>query len=127
MQLRDADAAMAVVDPGVKVDIPPLGVIGGRDELQAVLADIFQAFPDLLVTVRNVINTGDVVTAEFKLEGTQTADYAGVVNQEKHLDVDQAWRFTVADDRIVGIEAYWCQNQLYRRLAVKRLDQIAIV
>jgi ketosteroid isomerase-like protein len=127
MQLRDSDAAMAVVDPAVRVDIPPLGVTGGGAQLLAVLADIFQAFPDLLVTVRNVIETGDVVTAEFKVEGTQAADYAGAVNQEKHLDVDQAWRFTVADDRIVGIDAYWCQNQLYRRLAVKRLDQIAIV
>jgi hypothetical protein len=25
------------------------------------------------------------------------------------------------------VQAYWCQNQLYRRLAVKRLDHVAIV
>jgi hypothetical protein len=79
------------------------------------------------VTVRDVIETGQVVTAEFKVEGTQAADYLGVVNQEKHLDLDQAWRFTVTGDRITGVQAYWCQNQLYRRLAVKRLDHVAIV
>ena len=61
------------------------------------------------------------------MEGTQAADYLGAINQEKHLDVDQAWRFTVAGDRITGVDAYWCQNQLYRRLAVKRLDQISLV
>jgi ketosteroid isomerase-like protein len=127
-QLRDAEAAMSVVDPAVRAEIPPLGVTGGAaEEVRATLADVFQAFPDLLVSIRSVIVTGDVVTAEFKVEGTQAADYAGAVNQEKHLDVDQAWRFTVAGGRITGIEAYWCQNQLYRRLAVKRLDQIAIV
>ena len=25
-----------------------------------------------------------------------------------------------------GVTAYWCQQQLYRRLAVKRFDAIAI-
>ena len=27
---------------------------------------------------------------------------------------------------ITGVTAYWCQQQLYRRLAVKRFDAIAI-
>jgi steroid delta-isomerase-like uncharacterized protein len=128
LALRDVDAAMSVVDSEVAVDFFPLGVRnGGQDELRAVLAELVTAFPDLRLTVRSVIETGDVVTAELKVEGTQAADYAGVVNQEKHLDVDQAWRFTVRDDHIAGLAGYWCQNQLYRRLAVKRLDQIAIV
>ena len=52
--------------------------------------------------------------------------FFGLVNQEKHLDIDQAWRFTVAGDRITQVRAYWCQAQLYRRLAVKRFDEIAI-
>jgi hypothetical protein len=31
-----------------------------------------------------------------------------------------------ADDRISAVTAYWDQNQLYRRLGVKRLDKITI-
>jgi hypothetical protein len=27
---------------------------------------------------------------------------------------------------ITGVSVYWCQQQLYRRLAVKRFDAIAI-
>ena len=91
-----------------------------------MLADLVRAFPDLMVTVSRVITTGDVVTALFKAEGTQAADYAGAINQEKHLDIDQAWRFVVADGLIAQVDAYWCQAQLYRRLAVKRYDEIAI-
>jgi hypothetical protein len=60
------------------------------------------------------------------VEGTQAAHYAGAINQEKHLDIDQAWRFTVTGGLISGVSAYWCQRQLYRRLAVKRFDAIAI-
>jgi len=124
---RDVAAALAVVDPEVSVTVHPLGVRGtGADVLRAVLADMVDAFPDLLVKVGRVITTGDVVTALVKVEGTQGADYAGAINQEKHLDIDQAWRFTATGGVITGVSAYWCQQQVYRRLAVKRFDAIAI-
>ena len=87
---------------------------------------LIASFPDLVISVSRVITTGDVVTALFKAEGTQAADYAGAINQEKHLDIDQAWRFVTRDGLITEVAAYWCQAQLYRRLAVKRYDEIAI-
>jgi steroid delta-isomerase-like uncharacterized protein len=124
---HDVDAAMALVDSQVAVTVHPFGLNDkGADVLRTVLADLERAFPDLMVTVSRVIATGDVVTALFKAEGTQSADYAGAINQEKHLDIDQAWRFVVADGLITEVAAYWCQAQLYRRLAVKRYDEIAI-
>ena len=125
---RDVAAALSLASPGVSVVVYPLGVQGtGHEALRPVLADIAGSFPDLRLTVQRVITTGDVVTALVKVEGTQAGEYAGIVNQEKHLDLDQAWRFTVTDGAITAVAAYWCQQQLYRRLAVKRFDQIAIV
>jgi ketosteroid isomerase-like protein len=124
---HDVEAAIAVVDPQVSVTIHPLGVRDtGADALRKVLADQLRGFPDLMISVSRVITTGDVVTVLFKAEGTQSADYAGAINQEKHLDVDQAWRFVTGGDLITEVTAYWCQAQLYRRLAVKRYDEIAI-
>jgi steroid delta-isomerase-like uncharacterized protein len=124
---HDTDAAIALAAPDVAVDVYPLRVAGsGPAILEQVLKDLVRAFPDLLVTVSRVIATGEVVTALLKAEGTQAADYAGAINQEKHLDIDEAWRFTVTDGRISQVRAYWCQAQLYRRLAVKRFDEIAI-
>jgi ketosteroid isomerase-like protein len=124
---RDTGAAVALAAPDVAVAVYPLHVAGTSAAiLEQVLKDLVRAFPDLLITVSRVIVTGDVVTALFKAEGTQAADYAGAINQEKHLDIDEAWRFTVTDGRITQVHAYWCQAQLYRRLAVKRFDEIAI-
>ena len=124
---HDVDAAMAVVDPRVSVTVHPLDVhADGADSLRGVLADLLRGFPDLMISVSRVITTGDVVTALFKAEGTQAASYAGAINQEKHLDIDQAWRFVTGGGLITEIAAYWCQAQLYRRLAVKRYDEISI-
>jgi steroid delta-isomerase-like uncharacterized protein len=124
---HDVDAAIALVDSQAAVTVHPFGIHDkGADVLRTVVADLVRAFPDLMISVSRVITTGDVVTALFKAEGTQAADYAGAINQEKHLDMDQAWRFVVADGLIRAVDAYWCQAQLYRRLAVKRYDEIAI-
>jgi ketosteroid isomerase-like protein len=124
---HDVDAAMALVDSHVSVTVHPFGLYeSGPDVLRTVLADLVRAFPDLVISVSRVITTGDVVTALFKAEGSQAADYAGAINQEKHLDIDQAWRCVTAGGLITGVDAYWCQAQLYRRLAVKRYDEIAI-
>ena len=70
---------------------------------------------------------GAAPAAEIKLDGTQAADYAGAVNQAKHVDLDQAWRFAVSGDQITEVHVYWCRQQLLRRLGVKRFDQVAIV
>jgi len=124
---HDVDAAMAVTAPRVVVTVHPFGINDdGADVLRSVLTDLVQSFPDLMISVSRVIATGDVVTALFRAEGTQAAGYAGAINQEKHLDIDQAWRFAVTDGLITRADAYWCQAQLYRRLAVKRYDEIAI-
>jgi ketosteroid isomerase-like protein len=103
---HDVDAAMAVTDERVTVTVHPFGIYEkGADVLRSVLADLVRAFPDLMISVSRVIATGDVVTALFKAAGTQTDAYAGAINQEKHLDIDQAWRFAVADGLIAGVDA----------------------
>jgi limonene-1,2-epoxide hydrolase len=124
----DTDAALSTVSADAQVNLYPLQKVdGGRDDMAGLLQEISRALPDLLLTIRSVIELGQVVVAEIKIEGTQAADFLGVVNQEKHLDWDTAWRFTVTGDSITGIDVYWCQNQFLRRLGVKRTDQIAIV
>src|ERR1700691_5177829 len=124
---HDIEAAIALADPRVAVTVHPLGLREvGADALRDVLGDLVRAFPDLVIGPGRVIATGDVVTALIKAEGTQSDSYAGAINQEKHLDIEQAWRFVVSDGVITEVAAYWCQAQLYRRLAVKRYDEIAI-
>jgi steroid delta-isomerase-like uncharacterized protein len=126
---RDVDAALGLVAEDAAVNIPPAGVTGtAAKEGREFFASTVDAFPDLLLTIKKSFTGSDGVNVtELKLEGTQAADYLGAINQEKHLDVDQVWRLQIEDGTVTSITGYWDQNMLYRRLAVRRLDQVAIV
>ncbi|EXF89802.1 snoaL-like polyketide cyclase family protein [Bordetella holmesii 30539] len=128
LHAKDVPVALEQVSENAQITVFPMQIRKGpKLVIDTLLTDIVRAFPDVLITVRNVISVGNVAVAEFKLEGTQSADFLGAINQEKHLDLDTAWRFTVEAGAITGIDAYWCQNQLYRRLAIKRQDHVTIV
>lgn len=128
LHAHDADGAMRLVASDAVVNLQPLTSISKADMLRTYLTSLVRAFPDLSVKVRNVfVGTDGTAVAEITLNGVQSDDFLGIVNQEKHMDLDQAWLLHVGDDgQISRVAAYWCQNQLYRRLAVKRLDKITI-
>ena len=122
LNAHDADAALRLLEPDAPIELVPAAREG-----RSFLPKLISAFPDLLVQVRSVMGTAEWAVVEVKLEGTQASDFLGIVNQEKHLDLDQAWMVWGGREKIARVRAYWCQNQLYRRLAVKRLDRISIL
>jgi steroid delta-isomerase-like uncharacterized protein len=129
MQAGEVAEILALTTPDATVSLLALDARGAMAAHGAsYLRELARAFPDLLVRVRRLFVTADrVAVAEITIEGTQAGDFLAVANQEKHVDLDQAWLLTIApDDRISAVVAYWDQNQLYRRLGVKRLDQITI-
>jgi ketosteroid isomerase-like protein len=127
IQRGDLDAAFRRVSPAAAVIIHPVGQAGGPEVAREFFRAALAAFPDLMLTVTHQTACDDGrVLIELTFEGTQAADFLGAINQEKHLDIEQGWLLTTQDGLITAITGYWDQNKLYRRLAVKRLDQIAI-
>ena len=129
VEAGEVDEILGMMTPGATVSLVPLNRHGPMAaDGASYLRELARAFPDLLVRVRRLFVTADnTAVAEINIDGTQAAGFLGVLNQDKHFDLDQAWMLTVTpDDRIGAVIAYWDQNQLYRRLGVKRLDQITI-
>ncbi|WP_214368839.1 nuclear transport factor 2 family protein [Pseudonocardia sp. H11422] len=128
---RNLDAAFALLASDAEIEVLPSAGQTSMDPAAAgrpFFSATVTAFPDLLLTVHRTVEVGDgVVLTELSLEGTQAADYLGALNQEKHLDVRQAWLLQVEGGLIRSVRGFWDENQLFRRLAVKRLDRIAIV
>ena len=128
MDAHDTSDALALVTPHARVTLVPLNLQGDAEVVgRHYFEQLTSAFPDLSVRVRRLFvgNDGTAV-AQVTIEGTQAADFFGIVNQEKFMDLDQVWFLHVTDGAIDRIKAYWCQNQLYRRLGVKRLDHVTI-
>jgi ketosteroid isomerase-like protein len=123
------DEILGMMTPDATVSLVPLNRRGPMAaDGASYLCELARAFPDLLVRVRRLfVTTDNTAVAEITIDGTQADDLLAVANQEKHFDLDQAWMLKITpDDRISAVIAYWDQNQLYRRLGVKRLDQITI-
>jgi ketosteroid isomerase-like protein len=128
MDASDVDGVLALVAPDAPVTLIPLQLQGkasdvGRDYFQQLAS----AFPNLQVRVRRLfVGNDNTAVAEVTIEGNQAADFFGILNQEKLMDLDQVWLLHVGDGVVDSIKAYWDQNRLYRRLGVKRLDHITI-
>jgi ketosteroid isomerase-like protein len=128
MDAHDTSGALALVTPHASITLVPLNLQGDAEEVgRPYFEQLISAFPDLAVRVRRLFvgNDGTAVV-QITIEGTQAADFFGIINQEKFMDLDQVWFLHVTDGAIDRIKAYWCQNQLYRRLGVKRLDHVTI-
>jgi len=129
LQAREVDDILGLMTPDATVSLVPLNRHGPMAmDGAAYLRELARSFPDLVVRVRRLFVTADnTAVAEITIDGTQADDFLAVANQEKHVELDQAWMLKVTPaDRISAVTAYWDQNQLYRRLGVKRLDKITI-
>ena len=128
MAARDTNGVLALVSSHAKVTLVPLKLQGDAEEVgRRYFEQLASAFPDLSVHVRRLfVGYDNTAVAEITIAGTQAADFFGIINQEKLMDLNQVW-FLHANDRVIDrIEAYWCHARLYRRLGVKRLDHVTI-
>jgi predicted ester cyclase len=128
MDARDANGVIALVNPHANVSLVPLHLQGAAEDVgRRYIEQLVSAFPDLSVRVRRLfVGDDNTAVAEITIAGTQAADFFGIVNQEKLMDLDQVWFLHINDGVIDHIKAYWCQNRLYRRLGVRRLDHVTI-
>jgi steroid delta-isomerase-like uncharacterized protein len=126
MDARDTNGVLALVTQHANVTLVPLNIQGDAEDVgRRYFEQLASAFPDLSVSVRRLFAGNDnTAVAEITIAGTQAADFFGISNQEKLMDLDQVWFLHVNDGVIDRIKAYWCQNRLYRRLGVKRLDHV---
>ena len=128
MDAHDTSGALDLVTLHASVTLVPLNLQGDAEEVgRQYFEQLTSAFPDLSVRVRRLfVGNDSTAVAEVTIEGTQAADFFGIINQEKFMDLNQVWLLHVTGGAIDRIKAYWCQNQLYRRMAVKRLDHVTI-
>ena len=93
-EIVDASAA----DNALRRDEPPAKLIEPCDE---TFSKAREAFPDMRVTVEDMIAEGDRVAARVSMRGTHLGEFMGVAPTGKRVEVRALDMFRIADGKIV--------------------------
>jgi steroid delta-isomerase-like uncharacterized protein len=89
-----------IVAPGAVISTP-LPVEGsGAEKLKEIVTRLRRAFPDLHVTVEDVIAEGDRVVARNTVTGTHLGEYMGIPPTGKSVTYDEIFIARFVDGRI---------------------------
>ncbi len=89
-----------LVEPDALIRTPlPLDSTG-RDKLKEVFARLHRGFPDLHVTVEDLIADGDKVVARNTVTGTHQGEYMGLPATGKAVTYDEIFIFRFVDGRV---------------------------
>lgn len=87
----------------------------------------FQSFPDLHVSIDELIAEGNKVFCRSTITGTHDGEYKGIPATGRHIATECAEVFTIADGKFVG---YWCMTNvagLLRQLTEEQVVSAAPV
>ena len=90
-----------LVEPDAAISTPLPGDATGAEKLKHVWMVLLQAFPDLHLTVEDLIGENDKVVARIVCTGTHLGDYMGVKPSGKSIAYDEIFIFRFANGRVV--------------------------
>jgi predicted ester cyclase len=97
---RISAAIDELVEPDAVIRTPlPIGV-SGAEALKEVFTRLLRVFPDLRVTIEDLIAEGDKVVSRNTVTGTQLGDYMGHAPTGKIVTYNEIFIFRFADGRI---------------------------
>jgi predicted ester cyclase len=82
----------------------------------------FTAFPDLHVSVDELIAEGDNVFVRSTMTGTHDGEYKGMPPTGRHVAAESAEIFRVKDEKFVG---HWCLTNVAGLMRQITEDQVA--
>ncbi len=76
-------------------------VVAGRENLSDYLGYFFSAFPDLHMTVEEIMAENDTVVARVNVTGTHQREFWGVAPTNKSISIQEIFIVKVVDNWIV--------------------------
>ena len=95
-----AKAIDEVVEPDVLIRTPLPVQATGAQALKEVFARLHRAFPDLHVTVEDVVADGDKVVSRNSVTGTHQGEYMGLPATGRPVAYNEIFIFRFVDGRI---------------------------
>ena len=90
-------------------DLGSMGDYWANDQMREAVTrgclSYFDAFPDLHISLDELIEEGDRVFVRSTFTGTHDGEYKGIAATGRNVAADSAEVYHLADGKIVG---YWC-------------------
>ena len=96
-----ANAIDELVAPDAVVRTPLPIDVTGAEALKHIWAMLFSVYPDIHVTVEDLIAEGDKVVARNTVTGTHRGEFMGVAATGKSVTYNEIFIFRFADGRVV--------------------------
>jgi steroid delta-isomerase-like uncharacterized protein len=107
---RDMQAEADVLDPGYVAHVPAApGPLEGLEAWRKFTAPFVEAFPDLRLTVEDILSEGDKVAARVAFHGTHRGEFQGIAPTGKEVAFS-----SIEVNRVVGgkVEEHWVELDL---------------
>jgi steroid delta-isomerase-like uncharacterized protein len=115
----NTDAIDELIDPGVVDHAAPPGFPTGREGAKQFAAMMRSAFPDLHLTIEDMISEGDKVVMRSTWSGTHEGEFMGIPATGRRVTVSAIDISRVADGKMVE---HWEQSD-----ALGLMQQLGVV
>ena len=100
MNAHDVTFIDRLVDPNFLDHAPAPGQADGLQGLRDLRVMFFTGFPDIKVTMNQVIAQGDIVAGAMTTEGTHTGDFMGIPATNKKVSFTELHMVRIANGKM---------------------------
>lgn len=93
--------------------------ISGVPAVKETVAKSRAAFPDLYLTVENMVAEGDRVVVQWMARGTHKGEYLGIAPSGKSINIGGLTMYRLAGGKIAEAWSGWDQGSLFRQIGVE--------
>jgi steroid delta-isomerase-like uncharacterized protein len=94
-------------------------VAEGRDQIQAMMEEVWRAFPDWALESRGLHDCGDAAWLAWTIRGTHEGEFRGIPPTHRRFEMLGCSHFTLAPDGLIAQDdVYYDSATLLRALGV---------
>ncbi len=101
MNAQDLDFIDRLLDPNFIEHDPEPGVEPGIEGIKQIIGMFYSGFPDLHVTINQLVTEGDIVVGHMTTEGTQTGEFMGIPASGKKMSITEIHMVRIANGKAV--------------------------
>lgn len=116
----NVEAAAALYhDDVTNVQMPWGKTARGRDAMRATFVKVFQAFPDIRIEIKNLVESGEWVVIEWAFGGTMRGEFAGHAPTGLTFAMQGCEVFHILDGKIQNQHGYWDKATMFDQLGIQ--------